>query len=374
MSKVLIIAPYYKPGFRAGGPIQSIYNLCKLVGDSMELYVLTQSKDLGSEQRMEVVENKWLEFENHFVKYLDVTHFNGIAVYRECQNLNAKVVYFNSFFSPTTWMFKGYMLFKSLDVKIIIAPRGELDKGALFFGSIRKHVFLIFYKLFLNRGYVFHATSEKEINEIRDWFPNQIVFIENIPRVMDYRPVKIAKEYESTNLAFISRISSKKNLKFCIDILSILEIEGILNFDIIGPIEDESYWKSTVKLFEKLPKNIVVRYLGEIRQEQMLDFTVQYHYLFLPTLGENYGHVIYECLSYGIPVMVSDKSPWKQENNGVFVCKLDDPACWKQLIEGKHKLENSDYDMESSLAFNFARGRVNFEKLLTEYKDLLYEN
>ncbi len=373
MLKILIVARYYKPGFRAGGPIQSIYNLCKLVGDSMELYVLTQSKDLGSERKMEVVENKWLKFENHFVKYLDIKNFNGIAVYRECLNLDASVVYCNSIFEPTTWMFKSLRPFLTLDVKIIIAPRGELDKGALRFGRFKKHVFLFFYKLFLNRSGIFHATSEKEMIEIRYWFPNQIVVVENVPSVREHRPVKIEKVCELTNIAFISRISPKKNLKLCLDILSILEIDGVLNFDIIGPIEDESYWKSTEKLFKKLPKNVFVQYLGEIRHENLLEMTRHYHYLFLPTLGENYGHIIYECLSYGIPVIISDKTPWKQEENGVYVLDLDDPLSWKHLIECKHKVDNFEYDIDSNLAFNFAKNRGNYPNLLTEYKHLFNE-
>jgi len=31
----------------------------------------------------------------------------------------------------------------------------------------------------------------------------------------------------------------------------------------------------------------------------------------LPSLGENYGHVIYEALSAGLPVILSDKTPWR---------------------------------------------------------------
>ncbi len=35
---------------------------------------------------------------------------------------------------------------------------------------------------------------------------------------------------------------------------------------------------------------------------------------FLPTLGENFGHVIYEALSAGLPVLLSDQTPWGQVN------------------------------------------------------------
>jgi len=31
---------------------------------------------------------------------------------------------------------------------------------------------------------------------------------------------------------------------------------------------------------------------------------------FLPTRGENFGHVIHEALNAGLPVLISDRTPW----------------------------------------------------------------
>ena len=36
-----------------------------------------------------------------------------------------------------------------------------------------------------------------------------------------------------------------------------------------------------------------------------------YHCLFLPSTGENYGHAIVEAFSAGLPVIISTLTPWK---------------------------------------------------------------
>src|SRR5690606_20694183 len=38
----------------------------------------------------------------------------------------------------------------------------------------------------------------------------------------------------------------------------------------------------------------------------------KYDLFFLPTRGENYGHVIAEALSMGTPVLISDQTPWRE--------------------------------------------------------------
>ncbi len=35
------------------------------------------------------------------------------------------------------------------------------------------------------------------------------------------------------------------------------------------------------------------------------------HLLFLPTRSENFGHVILEALAAGCPVLLSDRTPWR---------------------------------------------------------------
>ena len=47
MKKILILIAWYLPGYKAGGPIQTIKNLTDHLGDEYEFYILTGDRDLG---------------------------------------------------------------------------------------------------------------------------------------------------------------------------------------------------------------------------------------------------------------------------------------------------------------------------------------
>ena len=55
----------------------------------------------------------------------------------------------------------------------------------------------------------------------------------------------------------------------------------------------------------------LVRYHGEIDHENVHQALAAHDLFFLPTRGENYGHVIFEALAAGLPVLISDQTPWR---------------------------------------------------------------
>jgi glycosyltransferase involved in cell wall biosynthesis len=61
-----------------------------------------------------------------------------------------------------------------------------------------------------------------------------------------------------------------------------------------------------------------VRYEGEIEHERVRQVFAEHDLFLFPTLGENYGHVIFEALASGCPVLISDQTPWRNlESEGV---------------------------------------------------------
>jgi glycosyltransferase involved in cell wall biosynthesis len=95
-------------------------------------------------------------------------------------------------------------------------------------------------------------------------------------------------------------------------------VSGDVCFDIYGPAEDAEYWAECQDLIAALPPNIRVRYEGEIEHERIARVFAEHELFLLPTLGENYGHVICEALSAGCPVLISDQTPWRNlEAEGV---------------------------------------------------------
>jgi glycosyltransferase involved in cell wall biosynthesis len=107
-----------------------------------------------------------------------------------------------------------------------------------------------------------------------------------------------------------------KNLCYALELLKYTS--GEVMFDIYGPKEDKSYWRECEHIVASLGQDVNVRYMGEIQHDQALDVLGEYDLFLLPTLGENYGHVVSEALSAGCPVLISDRTPWRGlEKEGV---------------------------------------------------------
>ena len=50
---------------------------------------------------------------------------------------------------------------------------------------------------------------------------------------------------------------------------------------------------------------------GEVAADEVPRALARNHVLLLPTRGENFGHVILESLLAGVPVLISDQTPWR---------------------------------------------------------------
>ncbi len=155
-------------------------------------------------------------------------------------------------------------------------------------------------------------------------------------------------------MIFLSRYVRKKNFKWLVDNLN--NIEGDLEIDVFGPLEDENYWEETKNSINKLPPNIKVNYRGFIAHEHVLETIFRYHFFVLPTLGENFGHVFVEALAAGCPLLISDKTPWVNlESKRIgWDLPLEDSHKWSEIINLCICLDNVSYTKLSANAREFA--------------------
>lgn len=371
MRKILIIIPYFKPGYKAGGPIQSIFNMSVFLSKTYDINILTQNIDINSVIEYDVETDYWINMNGFKVKYLKPVNFNIYECEEIIKEINPEILYLNGLFSKITYTFLFKKIFKNYKSKIIVSPRGELDPGALNIKYLKKKIFLFVLKQLISEEIIFHATSSKEKNYIKNYFSNTIIVAHNIPKIIDIKPKREIKKKYITNLVFISRISPKKNLLYAIKILKGLVVDGSINFDVIGPIEDKQYWELIMKSAKKLPRNITFNYIGEIKNDELALKTTKYHYFLFPTKAENYGHVIYECLSYGIPVIISDRTPWNEiSSSGVFVSNLNNINRFRGKIQKLHSLDQKAFEKISHNAYNYAKSKFNKKEYLLNYKKL----
>lgn len=118
--------------------------------------------------------------------------------------------------------------------------------------------------------------------------------------------------------------------------------------------------------------NIKIDYKNEIDFYQIENIISNYHFFFLPTLHENYGHVIYEALSLGIPVILSDQTPWRnlQEKSIGWDLNLSDKHKFEDVINFCAEMSFEEYSKMSKSAFKYAQFYAESEELISNTKKL----
>jgi len=173
----------------------------------------------------------------------------------------------------------------------------------------------------------------------------------------DYTPKwKTPKKEGSVRFVFLSRLSRKKNIHYFLERLREIT-EGDVKFDIVGPLEDQSYWNSCLSIIEKLPSNVTVEATGAFRdQNDALRRVAESHFFVLPTLNENFGYVFIEGLAAGCPVLTSDRTVWTdiEEKRSGWRVPLENEKGWVDRINHCIRMNEPEYGKMSECAREYA--------------------
>lgn len=374
MKKLLVLSNFFKPGFKAGGPIKSIDLICKHLKDDLDILVVTSSKDLGSQENYDNIElNKILLKEGHKTIYLSKYSFFNILF--QIKQFKPDLLYINSIFS----LQNIYIFFLNRFIKlpkIILAPRGEISINSLEIKKMKKKISLKIFKIFkIFSDIDFQATDKSEYIFLKEIFPkNEIIIIPNFVASIN-KPKKEPKKLDHINMCFASRISEKKNLKFALKILKDERLcNAKLNLDIWGPIEDVAYWKECQKIIVTLPSNISVKYMGVFKLSNQSSKLSKYQLLFLPTLNENFGHVIFESMQLGIVPLISNNTPWTEINNlGAGSFHLEDQNKFIDYLLKFAKLDDKNFSKISEMIVQYADKNSNNASTKEKYINFFNE-
>ena len=105
--------------------------------------------------------------------------------------------------------------------------------------------------------------------------------------------------------------------------------------DIIGPEEDAAYTAELKALAGQLQPDQVVRFLGGKTPAELQGLLPSYDFFALPTQHENFGHVFVEAWAAGLPVIISDQTPWRDlAAKGIgWDIALSDTDRWVQVLQ-----------------------------------------
>ena len=162
------------------------------------------------------------------------------------------------------------------------------------------------------------------------------------------------KKTNSLKVIFYSRIVPKKNLKFALDLVKEYADHNII-LDIYGPIEDQAYWNTISTDLDKYFLNI--KYCGSLQKHEIISTISHYDLFILPTLAENFGHVILESLMSGVPVLLSDNTPFTTKNlNGAgWSFPLENRKSFMDIIDKFYKYDNTEYFLISQNILDFLK-------------------
>lgn len=331
--KILIVMDGYFPGKRYGGPPVSVNNFCSLM-NAYKVYIVTRDHDLNSTERYNNISSGWNELDNCIVKYLKDSDYCYNTFENIIDEIQPDCIYLQSLFQRC--VLPCLRLANKYGIKTVLAPRGELCKGA-FKKKYKKLPYIWCLRLLgLFKNIYFHSTSDEETESIKRYLnknSDHIRLLTNIPSIPKIKFSKKKKERGIAKIIFLSRIHPKKNLKGAIEFLS--QVTGNVTFDIYGPKEDLAYWDICMAEIDNLPDNVKVNYCGLVTFDKIHETFNNYDVFLFPTFSENYGHVIAESLFAECPVIISDKTPWNDINdyNAGYSIPLDNPDGFVEAIQ-----------------------------------------
>jgi glycosyltransferase involved in cell wall biosynthesis len=375
-AKILIMVDWFTPGYKAGGPIQSCFNVAYALKDLYEIYVFTSDCDLGSETPYEGIESdKWIQnlHPSINVYYASKKNLSPLYIKKVIAGLAPDFIYLNHLFSPLFVVYPLWLNWRGkIRSKVVVCPRGALYDSALAIRKYKKDPFLKIFKwMRIHNTIRFHATNEREKNAILKFFPgSEIVIADNLPNNRQDEFSSVSKTEGKLICIFVSRIHPIKNLHFLLNLLK--DVKSEIKLSIIGPIEDANYWQECKSNIEHLPPNIEVTYLGSVPNNQ-LSKLIQHHHLFiLPTTGENFGHAIFEALLSGRPVLISDQTPWQDlQKAGIgWELSLEDSRSFIKAIETAASWDQDNFNAYAESSWKYARKFNENPTLQKQYTDL----
>lgn len=374
--KILIFIDWYLPGYKAGGPIQSVANLVAHLKDEFEFSIITRDTDYCETiPYPSVKSDEWNMLPNGVkVFYISQNNLTRTTIKKLIRKSDFDVVYINGIYSLYFTLLPLFYLRKKHDKRVVVAARGMFAESALNVKKSKKTFFLRAVRtLRLFDKVLFHATNEIEKKDIRKTMGDvfEVRTAANLPQknTLEKLPHRV-KVYGELHMVNIARIAPEKNLLVALKILK--NVKSNVSFDFYGPVYNQDYWKECQLAILELPVNVKATYKGSLSSDKVLDVLSTYHCMYMPTQGENFGHIILQALMAGCPVIISDQTPWKhlEDKKIGWDLPLSNLTDFAKYIDLLSETNQADFDTLSANAFYYANHYIANTEILEQNRHL----
>ena len=269
---------------------------------------------------------------------------------------------------------------KRSSIPLIISPHGMLEPWSLKYNYFKKKIaWYLYQRKALKSASLLHATSFKEADNLSRL--NLKVPIAVIPNGVEQpRKNKLQKNNGFKNLninirnekifLYLGRIHPKKGLMNLLKAWNSI-FKNSSHYKLIIAGYPELNYLDELKNFvnrKELNKNII--FLGPVEGEDLINLYENSSVFVLPTFSENFGIVVAEALSYGLPVITTTGTPWKnieEYNCGWYINpNLED---LKKALKEASNLDKNDYETKSKNAINLSK-LYNWEKISKSFLEV----
>jgi len=347
--KLLLFADWFAPGYKAGGPIRSCVNFAGHMAGHYDLYVFTSDRDLDADRPYdEIKADEWTRTDAGIhLYYSSPAGMTWRNIHAQLTRIRPDFIYLNSMFSARFTILPLLIIRQHrLPARVILSPRGMLRSSALQFKSGKKKIFLRAFRLLgFSKRVDFLASDETEAEDVRRYFGSaaKVTLIPNFPAALPGKPDIAAKQQGELSLIYIGRVHPIKNTDYLLDVLA--QVRANIRLTIVGSLEDKPFWAACQEKIARLPDHVRVTYAGELPNHELPAVTARHHVFVLPTRGENFGHAIFEALTLGKPVLISDQTPWRHLTaaKAGWDLPLEQPDAFRQAIEQAVAFDQQEY-------------------------------
>jgi glycosyltransferase involved in cell wall biosynthesis len=324
--KILHFVPSYFPAYRQGGPILSVHSLNKsLVKRGVEVVVYTTN--INGPALLDVPVNQEVVVDGVKVWYFPLTFRPWEYSYNLHKALSRNLKDFDLLHITSVFLSAsalGAYYAKRFHKPYIISPRGTLMMEPLARKKpILKRIYLfLIEKRNLRDAAAIHFTAEAEKREyLEQKLPLRKAII--VPNGLDpaqfqiyeakFHKVDFRRKFgigrDKKIVLFLSRINWKKGLDTLIPAFAeVVKKEPKAVLVLAGP-DDENYKKEVELKIEncklKIDKEVI--FTGMLLGENKISAFRAADVFVLPSYSENFGMAVVEAMSFGLPVVITDK-------------------------------------------------------------------
>lgn len=209
----------------------------------------------------------------------------------------------------------GYQIAREYNLPLVVSTRGMMYTWALKQRRCVKTIAMyLFQKSMLKHANVIHITEPNEKKALQKLnIQNRTILIPNgieLQNPFSSLNIELLKKInynsEKRYIMFLGRIVHNKGIHYLIN--SFIKLHNEYSDHvllIVGGIEDKQYYKSLIKM----DKIYFLDTLDGIDKHTIFSIAELF---VLPSFSENFGMAIAEALNYGIPVITTTGTPWKE--------------------------------------------------------------